>query len=122
MGIETFIAIAELVLKHLLKRNWDQELDRVYQSTLKELSKKDDVRKSEYVHKFAHFSALEQYITKGELNASTEKLVLLLFEKLNNDPITHSYLSEIRIDNINEIVSHTQEEINMIKVIIKDGF
>lgn len=122
MDVGTLITIAQHVFKHIAKRNWEQELDRVYQSALNEWSEKDDLRKNEYVNKFAHFKDLEQYITKGELNASTEKLVLILFEKLNNDPITHSYLSEIRIDNINEIVSHTQEEINMIKVVIRDGF
>lgn len=122
MDVGTLITVAQHIFKHLAKRNWEQELDRVYQSALNEWSKKDNLRKSEYVHKFAHFKDLELYITKGELNASTKKLVLILFEKLNNDSITHSYLSEIRIDNISEIVSHTQEEINMIKVVIRDGF
>lgn len=122
MDVGTLITIAQHIFKHLAKRNWEQELDRVYQSALEKWCENDNVRKNEYVHKFAHFRDLEKYVTKGELYASTEKLVLILFEKLNNDPITHSYLSEIRIDNISEIVSHTQEEINMIKVVIEDGF
>lgn len=122
MEYKIVVQILLAVFKQLTKRNCEQEVDRVYQSTLDEWCKNDNVRKSEYVHKFAHFSDLEKYITKGELSTSTKELVLLLSDKLKNDPKTHSYISDIRIEYISENVSLNQEAIEIMKGEMRDGF
>lgn len=93
----------------LSKKDWKQKVDQVYQRTLAKWCQNDDIRKSEYRHKYKHFDDLKAYINKGEVQKSTEALVMLLMEELNKDPETHKIIAEIRLEGIQEGVSETNK-------------
>ena len=93
----------------LSKKDWKQKVDQVYQRTLAKWCQNDDIRNSEYRHKYKHFDDLKAYINKGEVQKSTEALVMLLMEELNKDPETHKIIAEIRLEGIQEGVSETNK-------------
>lgn len=97
-------------LFHILsKKDWKQKVDQVYQRALAKWCQNDDIRKSEYIHKYKHFDDLKAYINKGEVQKSTEALVMLLMEELNKDPEIHTIIAEIRLEGIQEGVSETNK-------------
>lgn len=93
----------------LSKKDWKQKVDQVYQRALAKWCQNDDIRKSEYIHKYKHFDDLKAYINKGEVQKSTEALVMLLMKELNKDPETHTIIAEIRLEGIQEGVSETNK-------------
>ena len=93
----------------LSKKDWKQKVDQVYQRTLAKWCQNDDIRNSEYRHKYKHFDDLKAYINKGEVQKSTEALVMLLMKELNKDPETHTIIAEIRLEGIQEGVSETNK-------------
>lgn len=121
--------IISSLFKILLKKDWEQKVDRVYQRALARWIDNDEIRKSEYIHKYKHFEDLETYINKGEVQKSTEALVILLMEELNKDPETHTIIADIRLENIQEGVSETNKlshqvmaDLTSLGEVIRSGF
>lgn len=121
--------IISSLFKILLKKDWEQKVDQVYQRALARWIDNDEIRKSEYIHKYKHFEDLETYINKGEVQKSTEALVILLMEELNKDPETHTIIADIRLENIQEGVSETNKlshqvmaDLTSLGEVIRSGF
>ncbi|WP_236093009.1 NACHT domain-containing protein [Bacteroides thetaiotaomicron] len=117
------------LIKNLSKKDWEQKVDRVYQRALARWIDNDEIRKSEYIHKYKHFEDLETYINKGEVQKSTEALVILLMEELDKDPETHIIIADIRIKGIQEGVSENNKLTHQmmgsfvsLEELIKNGF
>lgn len=62
MDSKIVLLILQSVFKQLTKATLEHEVDWVYLSALEEWCENDNVRKNEYVHKFAHFRDLENML------------------------------------------------------------
>lgn len=118
MEVCNFIAkgLISSLFKILSKKDWEQKVDRVYQCALARWIDNDEIRKSEYIHKYKHFEDLETYINKGEVQKSTEALVMLLVEELSKDPETHTIIEEIRIEDIQKGVSEINKLSHQVRI------